>query len=443
MDLSNEDVAAGMFKYEILLPSNSAIKYVEGPWKLSKRLAKESACLKACRQLHEAGGLDDHLIPPRPESDAEIIECKSAESTRSTQLYPTAKVTSLVALPLSSLPQYTQLHLYSVTNSLEATVSLGLASTVDLSRILDANITLSTHERYESPSDSTGKGIFELPFCSDGGTHALRAQYSQTIQCSRDELMLLQTTFGIIMSGALTANHFNIFTAPAAFLSPFFVVPITVGNELDWNEIHRICREARVMKENTVLAKFTTLEDFRSSLAPPTLLISTLRPGLKLNVVDVICGKLADLRVKHGSSDQTTTLYEYCRFADVEMKYRQSSDKHPIVLYQHATSNRTIHFVPPLTKNKVASPILQGDLVAGGTTRFVDVNGETVLLVAHKRDVADYLDPSLSAAFIHPIGQDVARAASAMSILLAFVEEVRFRSRSCFTSNILIVFFIL
>ncbi|KAK9768192.1 Dicer-like protein 1 [Basidiobolus ranarum] len=59
------------FVCRLIMPKNSPIREVTGDFVPSKRLAKQSAALKACIQLHELGALDDRLLPINPNQDDE------------------------------------------------------------------------------------------------------------------------------------------------------------------------------------------------------------------------------------------------------------------------------------------------------------------------------------------------------------------------------------
>lgn len=56
---------SGLYRCVITLPSASSttVKQVQGGWATSKLGAKQRVCLLACRLLHQARGLDDHLNP--------------------------------------------------------------------------------------------------------------------------------------------------------------------------------------------------------------------------------------------------------------------------------------------------------------------------------------------------------------------------------------------
>jgi endoribonuclease Dicer len=52
-------------EYECILnlPQTSPVIKVIGPSKSTPQLAKQAAALKACEELHQAGALNDHLVP--------------------------------------------------------------------------------------------------------------------------------------------------------------------------------------------------------------------------------------------------------------------------------------------------------------------------------------------------------------------------------------------
>ena len=47
----------------IKLPPSAAVQMVVGSTSRSRTLAKQLACLEACKKLHEVGALNDNLIP--------------------------------------------------------------------------------------------------------------------------------------------------------------------------------------------------------------------------------------------------------------------------------------------------------------------------------------------------------------------------------------------
>eukprot|EP00026_Physarum_polycephalum_P000609 Phypoly_transcript_00610.p1 GENE.Phypoly_transcript_00610~~Phypoly_transcript_00610.p1 ORF type:complete len:1355 (+),score=197.41 Phypoly_transcript_00610:131-4195(+) len=56
------------FQYKVTLPTNCAVREVEGKIHRQKLVAKQSAAYLACIQLHQAGLLNDNLLPPKPVS---------------------------------------------------------------------------------------------------------------------------------------------------------------------------------------------------------------------------------------------------------------------------------------------------------------------------------------------------------------------------------------
>ncbi|XP_078169744.1 endoribonuclease Dicer homolog 3a-like isoform X2 [Carex rostrata] len=54
---------SGSYKCKLILPPSSAFQTLEGPTERSCQKAKQSACLEACKKLHQMGALDDYLSP--------------------------------------------------------------------------------------------------------------------------------------------------------------------------------------------------------------------------------------------------------------------------------------------------------------------------------------------------------------------------------------------
>lgn len=50
------------------LPPNAAFQMITGPLCRTSHLSKQLVCLEACKKLHEAGALSDHLLPLNEES---------------------------------------------------------------------------------------------------------------------------------------------------------------------------------------------------------------------------------------------------------------------------------------------------------------------------------------------------------------------------------------
>ncbi|GMJ15749.1 dicer-like 3, DICER-LIKE 3 [Hibiscus trionum] len=55
--------SGGLYECELRLPANAAFQTIVGPLSRSSHLAKCLVCLEACKQLHQMGALDDHLVP--------------------------------------------------------------------------------------------------------------------------------------------------------------------------------------------------------------------------------------------------------------------------------------------------------------------------------------------------------------------------------------------
>ncbi|PIO56807.1 double stranded RNA binding domain protein, partial [Teladorsagia circumcincta] len=111
-----------LYKAELLLPINSPVKQpivLETPLE-SKKLAQMAVALEACRVLHQAGELNDHLLPVGRESIAELLSQLDEDpdewapgisakvgSARRKQLYDKRVATALhEALPVKGEPCY-------------------------------------------------------------------------------------------------------------------------------------------------------------------------------------------------------------------------------------------------------------------------------------------------------------------------------------------------
>ncbi|XWS70161.1 hypothetical protein CRYUN_Cryun03dG0025400 [Craigia yunnanensis] len=55
--------SGGLYECKLTLPVSAAFQTIVGPLSRNSHLAKQLVCLEACRQLHQMGALDDHLIP--------------------------------------------------------------------------------------------------------------------------------------------------------------------------------------------------------------------------------------------------------------------------------------------------------------------------------------------------------------------------------------------
>ncbi|XP_007012461.2 PREDICTED: endoribonuclease Dicer homolog 3 [Theobroma cacao] len=55
--------SGGLYECKLLLPVNAALQTIVGPLSRNSHLAKQLVCLEACKQLHQMGALDDHLLP--------------------------------------------------------------------------------------------------------------------------------------------------------------------------------------------------------------------------------------------------------------------------------------------------------------------------------------------------------------------------------------------
>lgn len=56
-------LVGNLYQCELTLPPNAAFRTISGPESRSTHLAKQLACLEACKKLHQIGALNDHLLP--------------------------------------------------------------------------------------------------------------------------------------------------------------------------------------------------------------------------------------------------------------------------------------------------------------------------------------------------------------------------------------------
>lgn len=68
-----EQCCNGSYKCKLVLPPSSAFQTLEGPTERSCHKAKQSACLEACKKLHQMGALDDYLCPCEPQSEKDFM----------------------------------------------------------------------------------------------------------------------------------------------------------------------------------------------------------------------------------------------------------------------------------------------------------------------------------------------------------------------------------
>ncbi|XP_022754727.1 endoribonuclease Dicer homolog 3 isoform X2 [Durio zibethinus] len=74
--------SGGLYECKLTLPVNAAFQTIVGPLSRNSHLAKQLVCLEACKQLHQMGALDDHLIPSieEPSEDHCISKGKDSDS---------------------------------------------------------------------------------------------------------------------------------------------------------------------------------------------------------------------------------------------------------------------------------------------------------------------------------------------------------------------------
>ncbi|XP_020585033.1 endoribonuclease Dicer homolog 3a isoform X2 [Phalaenopsis equestris] len=75
------DVCSGTYECTITLPANAAFRTLAGPFCRNSHLAKQQACLEACKRLHQLGVLDDHLNPIIVEPMESEVDEKTKQNT--------------------------------------------------------------------------------------------------------------------------------------------------------------------------------------------------------------------------------------------------------------------------------------------------------------------------------------------------------------------------
>ncbi|KAK8597626.1 hypothetical protein V6N13_095026 [Hibiscus sabdariffa] len=70
----------GLFECKLTLPVNAAFQTIVGPPSRNSHLAKQLVCLEACKQLHQMGALNDHLIPSIEEPSENACVSKGKDS---------------------------------------------------------------------------------------------------------------------------------------------------------------------------------------------------------------------------------------------------------------------------------------------------------------------------------------------------------------------------
>ncbi|OMO86445.1 hypothetical protein COLO4_21161 [Corchorus olitorius] len=78
--------SGGLYECQLTLPANAAFQTLVGPLSRNSHLAKQLVCLEACKQLHQMGALDDHLIPnfKKPSQKHSIAKGKDSDSSAGT-----------------------------------------------------------------------------------------------------------------------------------------------------------------------------------------------------------------------------------------------------------------------------------------------------------------------------------------------------------------------
>uniref|UniRef100_A0A7N0U744 Uncharacterized protein n=1 Tax=Kalanchoe fedtschenkoi TaxID=63787 RepID=A0A7N0U744_KALFE len=96
------EMTEGMYQCKLTLPPNAILQTVVGPLARSSHLSKQLVCLEACKELHQMGGLDDHLLPSTEDTSQNIStvnqkgsSAASAGTTKRKELHGTACVHAL------------------------------------------------------------------------------------------------------------------------------------------------------------------------------------------------------------------------------------------------------------------------------------------------------------------------------------------------------------
>lgn len=73
----------GGFKCKLSLPPIAPVQDIVGPLSRNTNLAKQLACLEACKELHKRGALDDHLQPlvEDPMEQDHLVKSKKRSSS--------------------------------------------------------------------------------------------------------------------------------------------------------------------------------------------------------------------------------------------------------------------------------------------------------------------------------------------------------------------------
>ncbi|GMI97873.1 dicer-like 3, DICER-LIKE 3 [Hibiscus trionum] len=91
----------GLYECKLTLPVNAAFRTIVGPPSRNCHLAKQLVCLEACKQLHQMGALNDHLIPSieEPSENACVPKGKDSHSgagtTKRKELHGTTCIQAL------------------------------------------------------------------------------------------------------------------------------------------------------------------------------------------------------------------------------------------------------------------------------------------------------------------------------------------------------------
>ena len=248
-------IPRGLYRCHLRLPNSApaSVLTVTGPWHWSKRSAKQSACLEACRMLHHVGALDDRLVPLRGralEGDLGIFDDLDDDESRNEdgdehedrnqafrsikrlRVCGQASRTHLFApIEWDTVSQGMHARIYSVQHDMKngnGSEFFALISLVDLSVAMLSG----------SP--------FYLPFSNNYIECQMKMDFLQSLYLSLEDLKCLQISFGLIMSSILSAKYFPVYMVPSECLSPLLVAPLLNVDgalSLDWQTVRTLNQE--------------------------------------------------------------------------------------------------------------------------------------------------------------------------------------------------------
>jgi dsRNA-specific ribonuclease/ERCC4-related helicase len=277
-----DDVGHCMFQCEIQFPLNCPVRQVQSGFHPSKRLAKQYACLEACRQLHKLGSVNDNLIPTAWLEDyaevrrqeyklkgkiivkgiklddenrikAELAAQLEAEgSQQNIGSYP-AKSLSWSVVPWDDLrdADVSGFYVYSLTSTMDESINLGLVSKVPL-------------------PDS----LMSVPYVHDGGIYELKLVFVDTLSFSKSEIRCLQSYFCILLSALLPSSFTSRLLARPSTYSPVMLAPLRAGilpedtdmvatrnRFIDWHEVDRVVQFAKAGISANLVSNLETKYD--------------------------------------------------------------------------------------------------------------------------------------------------------------------------------------